>query len=56
MYNTNGQEVIRQAGDANKIKNTIAHDSNNLPLSLYMVKLITNDGRVIVSDKIIYGK
>lgn len=56
VYNTSGQIVLKETGNGYKIQQTIKQDLTNLPLSLYVVNLISDDGKIALTGKLVRGK
>lgn len=56
VYNSSGQIILKESGNGYKMQQAIQEDLRNLPLSLYLVNLISDDGKIALSGKLVSRK
>jgi hypothetical protein len=55
LYDLTGKLIVQKVGDKVKIKNTLITSFEDLPFSVYMANLISVDGKMHYSGKVVIG-
>lgn len=56
LYNTSGQLILKEFGHSDMIQNKLKQNMVNLPQSIYVVKIISDDGKINLSEKFFMGQ